>query len=67
MRSNQATTLGYGKRFNYDFVKRAKEQPGAGEYVKDSNACGKQPLSIKKSMQRGKRGIPPLDPQQHNR
>ena len=50
MRSNQATTLGYGKRFNYDFVKRAKEQPGAGEYVKDSNACGKQPLSVKKSM-----------------
>jgi hypothetical protein len=50
MRTNQSTTLGYGKRFQYDFVKRAKEQPGAGEYVKDSNACGKQHLSIKKSM-----------------
>jgi hypothetical protein len=50
MRTSQATTLGYGKRFQYDFVKRAKEQPGAGEYVKDSNACGKQPLSMKKSM-----------------
>lgn len=50
MRTNQATTLGFGKRFQYDFVKRAKEQPGAGEYVKDSNACGKQHLSVKKSM-----------------
>ena len=50
MRSNQATTLGFGKRFQYDYVKRSKEQPGAGEYVKDSNDCGKQPLSRKKSM-----------------
>jgi hypothetical protein len=50
MRTNPATTLGYGKRFNYDFVKRAKEQPGAGEYGKEVGACGKQTLSIKKSM-----------------
>eukprot|EP00892_Ulva_mutabilis_P007404 jgi/Ulvmu1/5035/UM021_0052.1 len=50
MRSNPATTLGFGKRFNYDFVKRAKEQPGAGEYKGEQPACGRQALSKKKSL-----------------
>lgn len=50
MRTNPATTLGCGKRFNYDFVKRAKEQPGAGEYKDEQPACGKQALSKKKSL-----------------
>lgn len=50
MRSNPATTLGCGKRFNYDFVKRAKAQPGAGEYKSELSACGKQALSKKKSL-----------------
>lgn len=48
-RSNQTTGLGYGKRFNYDFVKRAKEQPGAGDYDQTA-ACGKQQLSVKKTL-----------------
>lgn len=50
MRTNPATTLGFGKRFNYDFVKRAKEQPGAGEYQGELPACGKQTLSKKKTL-----------------
>jgi hypothetical protein len=50
MRSTPATSLGHGKRFQYDYVKRAKEQPGAGEYNATQNACGKQSLSIKKSL-----------------
>lgn len=47
--SSQTTGLGYGTRFNYDFVRRAKEQPGAGDYAQ-SVACGKQQLSIKKTL-----------------
>jgi hypothetical protein len=48
-RTNQTTGMGYGTRFNYDFVRRAKEQPGAGDY-NQSVACGKQPLSMKKTL-----------------
>jgi hypothetical protein len=48
-RTNQSCGLGCGKRFNYDFVKRAKEQPGAGDY-NQTVSCGKQQLSMKKSL-----------------
>lgn len=48
-RSNMTTSLGHGSRFNYDFVRRAKEQPGAGEYDQ-GGACGRQQLSSKKSL-----------------
>jgi hypothetical protein len=48
-RSNQTTGMGYGTRFNYDFVRRAKDQPGAGDY-NQSVACGKQTLSMKKTL-----------------
>ena len=48
-RSNMVTGLGHGSRFNYDFVRRAKEQPGAGEY-NQGGACGRQQLSSKKSL-----------------
>jgi hypothetical protein len=40
-RTNMTTGLGHGDRFNYDFVKRAKEQPGAGDY-NVPGACGRQ-------------------------
>lgn len=48
-RSNATTGLGFGDRFNYDFVKRARDQPAPGEYAADKS-CGKQINSGKKSL-----------------
>lgn len=48
-RSNATTGLGYGDRFNYDFVRRAREQPAPGDYAL-GKSCGKQTNSAKKSL-----------------
>lgn len=48
-KSSLTTGLGHGGRFNYDFVRRAKEQPGAGDY-NQGPACGRQQVSTKKSL-----------------
>jgi len=41
--------LGTSQRFNYDFVKRARDTPGAGQYP-INGAVGKQPFSTKKTL-----------------